>query len=68
MSVCLSALFRAPWESAELHSLRWHTGCVTTSNPRPTVGGGGHGGMNNRVRGGSKLRKKGVIRNREAKV
>lgn len=32
-SVRLSVLFRAPWESAELHSLCWHTGCVTTSNP-----------------------------------
>ncbi len=40
--VWVSALFRAPWESAELYSRCWHTGCVTTSN-LVIVGHGGHG-------------------------
>lgn len=35
LCVCVGGVtpFRAPWESAGIHSLCWHMGHVTTSNP-----------------------------------
>lgn len=56
VSVSLSP-FRAPWESAELHSLCWHTGRVTSSNP-VIVGNGGHGGWITEEEGERQMKRK----------